>query len=477
MAALVAGVAIGCSGPTVRERTETPLRVESASHVDPQHAKEPASDPRRAPTEYPWNVAGEASLAELLWIALERSAWLESGRAAAEAASAASSIDGSWPDPRVTFGWYAREVETRTGTQEWSLAVQQRVPLPSKLARLQDRAGIRARIARLRYEARARDLLADIVAAAYEIAYLEEAIALTDEILETFDELRVVASTDDDRGVLALERLRAEAQFVTIENDRIALGEQRAVERERLRALLQWPRESPLPAAIRIPSPPALEASLANLVDRAERVNQDLRIADLEYRARRIGAKIAREDAVPDMTVGATYIGTSRRPDDVDPDGNGEDPVILQFGIDVPLGIGRRRAESSRAARQAESAAADSLVVLDDVRVRVTRAYWRVVDAARLHSLHDSMLLPQAAAAVEASRARFEERAEGFASVIETLSAWHGFRIARARAMADHGIAVAGLERAIGEPLERKTTTTSGPSSQSESDADEEAPR
>ena len=98
-------------------------------------------------------------------------------QAALEAADAA----GTLPDPRFSYGFFIREVETRVGPQRHRLGVAQRFPWIGTLQTRKDQAARTAEARHLDYEARKLDLFGRVKRAFHEYGYLARAIEITGE--------------------------------------------------------------------------------------------------------------------------------------------------------------------------------------------------------------------------------------------------------------------------------------------------------
>ena len=400
------------------------------------------------------DVSTTPLLSALLRAALDRNPGIRGARERAAAAGEAAAIAGGLPNPAVTFGWYATPVQTRVGPQRWSVGVKQKIALPSKLGSRADVARSEAEHARLVVERRARDVLVDVVHVAHEIAYLDEAQRITAEVAALLDRY-VAATAGDGTGTLLSEQFRAETQRAQLENDRVTLAELRTVETQRLRSLLDLPPTSRVGTPV-TPDPPALVASIDELLALAETHSHELREAGVALDSARRRSDLEELRRLPDFTLGVTHVETDRLPSrlGMNPRENGSDPLVLSVGIDLPIWARQDVAAIRRAAALERAAALDHRAAVQRTREGVTRAWYRVGNAERLHRLYEDVLVPRAAAA---TRTADDLHAAGKGSVggaLETIAVYHNFRLAAARARADRGQAVAELERVVGRPFE-----------------------
>ena len=100
---------------------------------------------------------------------------------------------GSLPDPEFTYGYFIKEVETRTGPQQQKFELRQKFPWFGVLEARTDTAAAAAKAAHKRYEAKKLELFEQVKYAFYEFAYLAKAIEITEENLELITHFEQVA--------------------------------------------------------------------------------------------------------------------------------------------------------------------------------------------------------------------------------------------------------------------------------------------
>lgn len=445
IAVLLASHAIvaGCAAEGLRPPpgAATP-QVQTTHRLGAEAPRQDVADPGGAPP-----------LDLLLEIALARNPRIGAARERALAAAEGPAAEAWLPNPQVMFGWYRTPVETRVGSQRRSLSISQAIPFPTKLAARARAENAEARRAAVAYERATRDVLTEVVRTAHEIAYLDEAVAVTAQIAPLVERY-VAVSAAGETGTLLPELFRAETQRAQLDNDRVILTELRESEAQHLRSLLD------LPVPMRIGTPvigeiPHVDGSFSDLVAIAERHSQELREAGLSLEAAVARTSMAEQAFAPDLVLGATRIHTDRLDPSLgmNPDGNGDDPVILSVGISVPLWV-QRDAASVRRARALERAASlDRAQAIQSVRDRLGRAWFALGNAERLERLYDEVLVPRAR---DAARTAEDLQASGkgsLAGILETIAVLHNFRLAAARARADHGRALADLESVLGRPF------------------------
>lgn len=396
-------------------------------------------------------------VADLLRVALDRSPRIAAARARADAAAARADAAGWLPDPKLTLGWYATEVETRVGPQDWAVGVQQAIPFPTKLALRRDAAAVRARRAGMAYQRVVRDVLVEVVKTAHDLEYVDRALAITDDLAAVLDRY-VAQAAAPDASPLAAELFRAETQRAQLENDRVLLLELRTVRRRHLASLLALPTAA-LPDLVHAGQLPRVQADFDALVELAGRHNHELAEAGLALDEARVQARLAEQTRLPDLSLGVTRIDTDRLDGSLglDPGDNGKDPVVVQLGATLPLWVGRDAA-TIRAGRADERAAAlERADQAERVRDRLARAWFDLRNAERLEELYRETLLPRAEVAARTAEDLLEAGKGTFGGLLETVAVLHDFRLAAARARADRGRALAELERVLGRPFDGST--------------------
>jgi len=438
LAPLLAACVAACAAPASAPRTTVPK-------ASPSRAPVAASVP---------DLGDRPALAELLRLALRRNPRIAAARTRADAAREGAAIEGSLPDPQLLIGWYEQSVQTRVGAQRLSAGVRQRIPFPGKLRLRAEIERARAGRAALVYESVVRDVLADVVRAAHELVYLDRAARISGHVGKLVERYAAAAAGTDEPGAPLNELFRAETQRAQLDNDRVVLAELRAVEAENIRTLLALPTEAPVGTPV-VPPVPELALGYEDLVRAARAHSQELKAAGADVEIAALRAELARANRWPDLTLGYTHVFTDDLPDSIgSPPRSGEDARIVSFGVTLPVWGARNRAERRRARRLEDAAARAREDAELRLRAQLARAWFEVGNARRLVRLYEDVLVPRAE---QAARSAEELRAAGkgtLAGALETTAVLHNFRLAAARARADHGRAVARLEALMGTPLE-----------------------
>jgi len=152
------------------------------------------------------------------------------------------------PDPRFTYGYFIREVETRVGVQRQKFGVMQVFPWFGKIEARADAAAAAARAARWRYEAAKLKLFYKVKDAFYEYVYLASAIRIARENLQMIKHFEGVARTKYMAATAGHPDLvRAQVELAKIEDQLKSLENMREPIGARLNAVLNRPSAGMLP--------------------------------------------------------------------------------------------------------------------------------------------------------------------------------------------------------------------------------------
>ncbi|MEN6625828.1 MAG: TolC family protein [Candidatus Sumerlaeia bacterium] len=385
-------------------------------------------------------------LHEIIPLALGRNPGVEAERRRWLAAIHVEPQAASPPDPMIEGGIQA-DVPMAGTERQWNAGIGQQLPWWGKLRARGRMAGAQADIARLQYEAAARDLIVDVKDAYYELYYLDQALPITRAIERLLKNEGLLAYSELGSGRTQLnEAFRAESQAAQLGYDRILLEEQRAAQAERLRSLLNLPPGTPIGPVAAAPVYPVSQ-SLNDLCRRAERWSQTLRMKGLEVEKARYDAYLAQLARLPDPSLGWMYQANV-------PGMMGRSMNLIAGSMNLPIWEQRNRALVREKEAMEEAMRRQALDETNAARKAVAEAYFQVSLTDRLAGLYARTLLPQAESVMRQVEIDFRNDQAEFASVIETTMAYHNFLLAYQRALADRGQAIGRLEKVLGTTAE-----------------------
>lgn len=357
------------------------------------------------------------------------------------------------PDPRLTYAYYIREVETRVGAQRQSVALSQTLPWLHKLALRGDAAAEAAEAESQRMEALKQRLFHRVKDAYYELYYLGRAVAVTQENLRLLELIERDTRTRYKVGAAAhpdLIRLQVELGKLT---DRLAtLGDLRAPIQARLNAAmnrppaaeLSWPREIP-PAALSVP----YERLLAWMWQGSPA----LKALDSQAAAEGRKVDLAKQDYLPDVTLGMTWIDTNKSTGGRHPSDDGQDPMIAMLSVNLPVWREKLDAAVREAKRRHRAARLSRAQEAHDLGAQLRLAVYRFRDAERKAGLYRRTLLPKARQSLKVTQAAFRAGRAAFADLIDAQRVLLEFELSAERARTDAARHLAEIEMLVGRPV------------------------
>ncbi len=465
MFACAAGVAAavplaGCSSPLDGPRA-TPTRV--GTHFTARSDGEPPSvfrerdDSAHAPMLGPDSGPGDY-VAYALYNSPEVEAEYQRWLAASDRAPQV----GALPDPRLSLGFFVDEVETRVGPQQARVGVQQSFPWPGTLGDRKDAASMEAAAAWRRFQAVGLEVTRRVLVALHELAYLDAAIGITDEnlgLLGSFEEVvraryRVGAGSHPELIRVQVELGQLEDRLVRLESMRPAFAAE-------LNAALNRAGSTEVPEA---PGMPDVVAAVEPgvLAETARRNNPGLLAMDERVEAERARTRLARKDGLPGFTVGLDYIVTGDAPAGPIPE-SGDDPIMLTFGLSVPLWRDKYEAGVRESVARRLAAAYERAGEANRIDAAIHRAWFEHTDADRRVRLYELTLIPKAEESLRASLTGFRAGETRFLDLLDTERTLLEFAVAAERARADRGIALARLNALVGGPVETRLAGEEAP--------------
>ncbi|MGF1511629.1 MAG: TolC family protein [Myxococcota bacterium] len=395
----------------------------------------------------------DGALPRFVAYALKESPDLQAAHARWRAAVEGAAGAGRLPNPEVGYGGFVRSVETRVGPQLHRISLKQAFPWPGRLGAATDAMASAAASAGDAFRAQVLVLVRNVASAYWELWQVERShrIRLDHERILTGLVETIQARVETGEKSIA-ELLQVQLRLQSLRDHRTR--HQSLTRRHQARLLAAIGADPGLKIATTT-TEPAVKLPAENLASLREHVRRNpevTRWTDLEA-ARVSEARAARTKRLPDFRVGADYIVTGEAPIEGVAE-SGKDPIILSFGLTVPLWLGRYQSEI----RQAESEATAARASRRGAWLRVAAELEATV--ARLFETHERIvryegtLIPQAEALQGSVNAAYEVGRAGVSEVLLALEEELELRLELAEARATHARAWAELERLTGRSLD-----------------------
>ena len=383
-----------------------------------------------------------AELAEYVRYAEQHNPKLKQALARYKAALAKVAPASAWADPRLTYGYFARPVETRTGPQEMRVSAAQTFPWKGTLNLKGQIAEQEAEVEGQRYEAARRSLVFAVKAAYYDCYFLERSIAVTESNVRLLSHLEEVGRTRYRGGTGEHAAvLKAQVELGRLADRLRSLRQQRRPTSARLNAVLGRAATAPIAVPDSLPMA-ALALNEEELKGRLLAANPTRQARQAQARAQSLGVELAGKRFYPDLTVSLDYIHIGDR---------GENPLIAMATVNLPLWCSAYEAEK-RAAKLSHQAALQGVADEENRLVaELELALYKQRDAQSRRVLYQDSLLPKAELMLSVTQRAFATGRSDFLAVIDAQRTLLAFQLAYERAHTDQALHWAEIEKLVGE--------------------------
>ena len=415
-----------------------------------------ASDPSGASGSEEINLGENARLPALVAYAYDRNPAIRAAREAWRAVVEKYRMSTTLPDPQFMVTYFPKPIETRLGPQDWNASISQKFPFPGRLSKEGDVVAQEVLMARLDLDKTVRDVSVAIQESYYELCYIQQARSIAGKNAGLLDELRKIGETAyaEDRATF-LDVAKSQSQTGQLRYDMLLLEELEDTERTRLNGLLNRPPGAPIaeltPVAVR-----PVVYTLEEIYALAESRQEEIRMADAQVAQAGRRIELARYQNLPEFSVGLFYAGIGQPDVAMPPTDAGDDAVGIQFGVSVPLWFGKNAGRNRQAIADAEKASAMRVERINQSRTQIRTLFFKLRNAERLMALYGKEMIPQALASMETAETWFREGQGSFSDFVEIQATAYNFQLSLARARADYGKTLAGLERLAGLDLTRR---------------------
>ncbi len=396
------------------------------------------------------------SLGQAIDEALQRNPDLAAARKAWEAARLRPPQARALDDPEFTIQTWAvplREPVNLSRANPNIFGVHQNLPFPGKRQLKGEIAADAARVVEAQYQAKVRELVAQVKQTYYNLALAEKTLQLEQEQLEVAKQMLKVAEIRYTVGkVPQQDVLRAQVEQSERLNALIMAGQERQTAEARLNTLLSRPPGSPLG--------PLQEPEGIDLPDRLEELARQA----LAARPELAGAQAAIQKAektwiladknrtLPDFMVGLEYW--------LAPNMDPSNMYTAMLNVTVPFfwtGT-KHRQEVEEASVMVAMEEASAQAMRNQVLLEVHEAFVMLDAAQRTLRLYQEGLLPQSEQAFKATMVAYQTGKVDFTSLLEGERTLREVRLGAFRALADVQRRLAELERAVGRDLGKTAT-------------------
>jgi len=346
------------------------------------------------------------------------------------------------PDPRITYGSFITEVETKVGPQHQKFGIMQSFPWFGTLKARTEMAGAKAKVAMKQYQAAKLKLFWQVKAAFAEYVYLAEAIRITREnlqLLQHFEEVarsRYITNIGPHRDLL-----HAQIQLANMENVLETLEAFREPVVARLNAALNRPPTADL-AWPKRGEFQEVHFDISDVMALLIAKNPELGSLEWEIEAAKKKIELAKKRFYPDIGTGVEWIQSG-----------GKDPVILLFSMALPLWRESYKAAERQAQAEMREITHHKLDIQNTILAKTVEVLYDYEEAARKIHLYADTLIPKAEELVRTSEFAYKVGTTDFPSLIESQQMLLRYQLGYERALTDHQQKLAELEMLAGGEL------------------------
>jgi outer membrane protein TolC len=383
--------------------------------------------------------------------ALSQNPDIEAARKRVDTAAYRVPQAASLKDPTFGVTAFPEPVQTAAGQQEVSLTASQHLPWFGKLNTRAQAADADVNVARAQLAAAELEVIEQVKRAYFELYFVQQAIRVTDEDRKLLLQFVQIAESKYQTGQANQQDfLRAQVEVLKVDNDLIRLRQQIESSQAKLARLMHVSPDTPLRALNHAPQE-QIPQDIEHLYQQAVQQRPELHAQLAAVRRDRHNVELSRLEYLPDLTAGATWIGTSNA--GISPVANGDDPLLVAISMNVP--IYRKRLDAG--VREAESKVVAGARQYDSLKDRTTEAvkdlYTRAASQHDLLKLFRDSIIPKATQTLEVSQAGYQVGDVDFLQLIDNWQQLLRFQIAYHQLESQLQQTLAALERVVGGEL------------------------
>ncbi len=355
------------------------------------------------------------------------------------------------PDPMLQVVPTGDLVNTRNGEIQSKAMLSQKFPWFGKLSLKGEIAEKEAEVAGENYATIRLKLMANVKKAYYELYWITKAIRINEETKAILKNFENVANIKYAAGQVSQQDvLKAQVELSRIANDLITLEELKETARARLNILLNRLPEAKLGETADF-EVSEFKPKLERLYQKAIDYQPILKSVRAKIEKSKLAYALSRKQFYPDLQLLSEYSLIDGNAVGADA---GQDAWGIGLGVNLPIWRKKYRAGAREAEAKLRASQADYKNAENSVLFKVKDVHFKLDTAARLVSLYQTSILPQAEQSLKVSEAGYQSGEVDFLNLLDSERMLLNFRLAYYRALADHQQRLADLEEIVGGELE-----------------------
>ncbi len=387
-------------------------------------------------------------LSQLLGEALQRSPLLAAAKQHWLAQTKVPIQAATLPDPQVSFQNLAvgnplpgNDLQSNNFAY-FGYGVSQDIPYPGKLKLRATVAEKDAEAARAGYETQTRQVIEQVSETYFNLFYLMRALGVLQQTYNEFQRVEHITQSQYQVGMAQQQDvLKAQLEMTTILKEIETTREEFGQAQADLKAILGREQDSP---EIPIGSVKLTAFNLAHSQLRALALDDSPQLKEAEAMEAKSeqSLKLAREDYIPDFSIGYIYQKTGAKFPDY---------YMATVGVKVPLWFWRKQTPAVEQANlEKGSAHAQTNATRLSVLSQAQNQWIAIETTGRIAQLYSKGLIPQAEATLTSASATYRVGKVDFQTLLSAEIDLLSLRQQYYRTVADHEIAIAKIEQIIG---------------------------
>lgn len=430
------------------------------------------ADASRATPQPRVEHAEPGSLDSLVARAMAVNPIVRAAEARLDAARARIAPAGLRPDPMLMLGVQNLPVSDPGFSGEMTMkmvGVGQMIPYPGKLSLNRRIAEREADAARAAVDAGRRSVARDVRSAYYELAFLDQGLAIAERNRELLIGLIEVTEARYGTGTGGQQDvLKARVEAGRLAETAVDLIERRRATLARLNAALDRPGDAPIeqpeiprhivraavaesPGAVRFASSAfgarAADSPLPTVEELqavALRQSPMLREAEAMVAAHAARAELARRAVLPDVDVSLQYGQRTGHPD------------MLTAMISVPLPVqkgSKQDADITAVTADLRAAEAERHVRQNDLQAEIARLHSELERHRAQLALYVKSIVPQGSASLASATSSYQAGRVEFLTVLDNQATLFNYEVEYFRLLSEFATTLAELEQVVGEEV------------------------
>ena len=396
--------------------------------------------------EEPDGTDEPTALGGYLELAAENNCQLRSAYERWWAALADVDHSATLPDPRLSYGLFIQEVETRVGPQKHRLGVSQKIPWLGKLRYRRCLAQSTALLAEEQLIHQYLELSTRLRKALYEHHYLCKSLQITKANIQLMELVEQVAQSQVRVGGSSADVLQAQMELSRLKDRRDTLSERITISIAQVNALLN--RE--LDHRLRLPNDLFDSMSVPELISREElgESSPRLRVLCAQVAIQEQSRCLARQSRYPDITVGVDWIQTDHAL--VSTPDSGKDPVVAMVSANIPLWQCSYCAQEDAACHRKQSVESQYSQLSYELHAELQDLVLKYGEMEREITLYEQALIPQAEQTLSILQEAYEGGSADFDRYLGAQRILLDFQLKLERAKVDKAVIAAEFELLMG---------------------------